>query len=734
MSPDPLSPSPSPPPSGLSASPHSPLHHGRVFWFQFSSLCAVLAASEAARGVVLPTLSLYVASLGGSSLYLGLVVAAFSVGRLTSSLVFGFASGRVSLRLCLLGSIGLSVVGHVLFVLPPYASSSTSALVLLAASRVLTGFATGTLSLARAFTSAHTAASERTRFMAWLGVVQFAGYAFTPILGGLPVDWTVAGAWVITTYTAGTYALIVLDVLLLLALGWGMPHVEPEKTPPALAPVRPLKELGTDDRGRWESLRVRARRPPYHRGYLPVTESDAGARSEAGGEEEREGEDESTISIDVVVDRPEAMQKEEADPPRSHTPNPNPALTPSLSAAGSASLPASPRAPAPHVVRSQSLVASPAVQRTVNAVAIAHGRRSSAPAFLDVRPIRRSEESTSSLASIASQDPSLIRESWKAAPLFTPVLFVCLNATCRGCLAVAETYGSSLYYTTQYGAGYNPSTVSTTSAAWFFTALGGVGVVVFVLMDFFTRHLTDVTLLCWGFIAMSLGFLTTLDSDSDLSIYSLSFSMAMIYCIATPVCQTLVASMLSKSLPAAQQGKWMGLLTAAGSIGRIVFPLLAGAMYSLWNTNAALLLPAVLSLLAVFTIGLGMRAWKGWWHWMREVEERAEGKVGLWWERRKAQLDDGWAPVEDDEALEDAWLTIDQVMARMTDKANRKHRERRRARQRRSGEEEADEEERRLEERERRVNGGVDERVYHLAATPDSLPFEDAVSSPAVVH
>ena len=93
--------------------------HDRQFWVSFAFLCAVLALAEAARGVVVATLSLYVAALGGSSLYLSALVAAFSVGRLLSSVVFGYASDRFPLRSLLLSSLALSLAGHVLFILPP---------------------------------------------------------------------------------------------------------------------------------------------------------------------------------------------------------------------------------------------------------------------------------------------------------------------------------------------------------------------------------------------------------------------------------------------------------------------------------------------------------------------------------------------------------------------------------------------------------------------------------------
>lgn len=176
--------------------------------------------------------------------------------------------------------------------------------------------------------------------------------------------------------------------------------------------------------------------------------------------------------------------------------------------------------------------------------------------------------------------------------------------------------------------------------------------------------------------SMILGFTTVVDTDN--SIVNLAFSMSMIYCIATPITQTLVSSMLSKQLPKQQQGKWMGLLTAAGSIGRILFPLLSGAFYSLGFTNAALLLPAVLAMCAVCGIVVGLRLWQLWWAYWVRVERRVEE-----WQQRRVVGRERRLRVRRDSVgdLEESWLTIEEVMERMERRANSKARKKRRQRQ-----------------------------------------------------
>ena len=178
---------------------------------------------------------------------------------------------------------------------------------------------------------------------------------------------------------------------------------------------------------------------------------------------------------------------------------------------------------------------------------------------------------------------------------------------------------------------------------------------------------------------MCLGFTTVLDTDN--SIVNLAFSMSMIYCIATPITQTLVSSMLSKQLSAQQQGKWMGLLTAAGSVGRIVFPLLSGALYSLGATNAALLLPAVAAMCAVSALVVGLKVWQLWWAYWVRVERRLE----LWQERRAAGRVRRTGVRRDSlQELEEDWLTIEEVVERLERRAKAKARRKRRKRERHS--------------------------------------------------
>lgn len=153
-------------------------HHDAKFWLNFVSLCSVLALSECARGIVTPVLSLYTNELHGSPFMISVVVAAFSIGRLIASFVYGLLTDRLSIRLILCSALLVTIVGHILYILAEFVTTThNEALVVLIIGRACSGWGTACLSSARAFVSKYTATSERTFFFSTLGIVQFVGFA-----------------------------------------------------------------------------------------------------------------------------------------------------------------------------------------------------------------------------------------------------------------------------------------------------------------------------------------------------------------------------------------------------------------------------------------------------------------------------------------------------------------------------------------------------------------------------
>ena len=552
--------------------------HSRRFWLNLLFLCSALGLCEAARGIVVPTLSLYAASLGGSSTFLSVIVAAFSVGRLLASVVLGYVSDHCSMMAVLMGSLAVTCVGHVLFAAADVLG--TGGLYLLLFSRLLTGFGTGILSVCRSFVSKHTQASERTRFMAWLGIVQFAGYAFTPILGGLEVSLPITANWTVNTFTAGTYVLLLLDMALLVGLYCGMrgqQWAEGEEEAKAAkaremitaeaaavmgaatagedggrqvgcALVEGTEYAAVDDEamGEVQSTPRRSRQ-----GYSAVQRDAADHDDSQSGSNRPDNDDEKEEKcVDELHSAPLTIahteRSDDAEEGLEHKLSPADTVDAALDHA-SCSYRMSPSVsvvveqtrdtrhrrahpvitPSPHIRR-------PSLSASLQPLTVEHrdtagpaGLTTSTLASLSASSLPRDVLSSSSLASLdlavselprapsiaasSSGDPTDAPQPARLAAfiayirpangILIPVFFLLLNSVSRGCLAVAETYGSVLFYSVQYGPQYDPSTVSPLGAAWFYTALGAVGVLVFVLMDSFTHFLNELTLLCWGFIA-----------------------------------------------------------------------------------------------------------------------------------------------------------------------------------------------------------------------------------------
>eukprot|EP00026_Physarum_polycephalum_P004471 Phypoly_transcript_04492.p1 GENE.Phypoly_transcript_04492~~Phypoly_transcript_04492.p1 ORF type:complete len:512 (+),score=76.74 Phypoly_transcript_04492:273-1808(+) len=161
--------------------PHSPPHSPRskteeekvVNMRDFLYVAWVTFIGEMSRGVVVPVLWPYLQSLNGSLEFLGLVTSAYSFSRFFAAPFFGWWSNWRGHKEVLLISTFLLVVGNIMYALypPPW---------VLLLSRIIVGLGAGTLGQSRGYVSQVTTKSQRTRYMAYLTVSQFAGFAVTP--------------------------------------------------------------------------------------------------------------------------------------------------------------------------------------------------------------------------------------------------------------------------------------------------------------------------------------------------------------------------------------------------------------------------------------------------------------------------------------------------------------------------------------------------------------------------
>jgi len=108
--------------------------------------------------------------------------------------------------------------------------------------------------------------------------------------------------------------------------------------------------------------------------------------------------------------------------------------------------------------------------------------------------------------------------------------------------------------------------------------LGLGGLVVFFSIDPIQRRtpLKADILLMIGIVTVMIGsgFIVAGRYENSLLIYTIG--LTFIWSIGSPICQTVTVSSLSIIMGSRPQGAIMGWLTNAGSLGRILFPGLAG--------------------------------------------------------------------------------------------------------------------------------------------------------------
>jgi len=192
-----------------------------VFYVEMIVILTVLFFAESSRGMVMPSLNLYVDSLTTESRWFGILIGAYSGGRLVGSTVLGYLYNKLGINWTLQFALLLSLVGNGLYVV---ASLFNSIWVLLLA-RLLTGFSTGTLSIVRAFVAERTTKEERTRWVSYSTAVQYIGFALVPGFGAFfaNIDFKV-GALPVNQYTAPGFVLFFCNAMVVPAVYYFIPN------------------------------------------------------------------------------------------------------------------------------------------------------------------------------------------------------------------------------------------------------------------------------------------------------------------------------------------------------------------------------------------------------------------------------------------------------------------------------------------------------------------------------
>lgn len=147
----------------------------------FFIVCFVILVGDMARGVMFPTLWPLVEVLGGTTVTLGFAVAAFSLGRIVVSPLFGSWSIEYGYKKVLTLSLSILMAGTLIYA----QAQNVGSCAFLTFAQAMLGVGSGTLGVTRAFVAEVTATRTRTKYIAWITAVQYAGFTVTPFFGAL---------------------------------------------------------------------------------------------------------------------------------------------------------------------------------------------------------------------------------------------------------------------------------------------------------------------------------------------------------------------------------------------------------------------------------------------------------------------------------------------------------------------------------------------------------------------
>ncbi|HEY2515275.1 MAG TPA: MFS transporter [Polyangiaceae bacterium] len=170
-------------------------------------------------GIILPSLPLYVQSMGGTPDTVGFLFSCFAGTQFVATPILGRLSDRVGRRRVILTSLAGNAASMVLFAL----ASHARLLPLLFVSRILAGATAGNLAACQAAVADVTRGAARARGMGRIGAAIGLGMALGPVLGGWASKLGPEAA------PLASAALAALDLLAALAL---MPETRPDQPAP----------------------------------------------------------------------------------------------------------------------------------------------------------------------------------------------------------------------------------------------------------------------------------------------------------------------------------------------------------------------------------------------------------------------------------------------------------------------------------------------------------------------
>eukprot|EP01034_Spumella_vulgaris_P021827 gene21827-27897_t len=161
------------------------------------------------------------------------------------------------------------------------------------------------------------------------------------------------------------------------------------------------------------------------------------------------------------------------------------------------------------------------------------------------------------------------------------------NMATKGTIGVFETLGL-VYVTTHYHWSSLRSGIT-------FSVAGAFGVMSLLLFSLLMRYVNDVNLVLCGMLIMAASCLMfSCALSSGLPLWAFYLAIGLMYSVGYPVGHTALIGIFSKLVKSGPQGRILGLFGSAGSLARIVFPLLAGVLTELYGDRVIFAVMAVI--------------------------------------------------------------------------------------------------------------------------------------------
>jgi len=176
---------------------------------------------------------------------------------------------------------------------------------------------------------------------------------------------------------------------------------------------------------------------------------------------------------------------------------------------------------------------------------------------------------------------------------------IILNMSTKGTIGVFETLGGEIALTKL---GWSSSQTGFT-----FTSFGAIGVIFLLNFAYLVGFFGDFNLMLFGMFLMLISCFLLIPISNSLSSWQFYLSLVLMYSLGYPIGHTALLGLYSKIVKKGPQALMMGVFAAAGSVARIVFPLLAGYLSEIYNTESAIFFLMSIILFFSFTISFYFR-------------------------------------------------------------------------------------------------------------------------------